>query len=189
MSYNIELNPCFACLKNNPPGCDGTYNYTTINQCLVDTTSAFSGKLGVKGTLQSTIKERNKQCLNKVLHTLGPWNNGWYNDCNHRLSASVSFNQIRHYVPDLVNYGYDKEQARQVCKKMCVKNGKNNVYECITACDIDADAIVSITPAEPINPLDQCFGSLPACPVQTKTPGYPVQPFYPQCTYPAYGRQ
>jgi hypothetical protein len=188
MSYNIELNPCYSCLKNNPPGCDGTYNYATINRCLVDTSSAFAGKLGVKGTLQSTINDRNKECLNQVLYTLGPWGNGWYNECNHRLSASVSFNQIRHYVPDLVNKGYSKEEARNLCKVMCRKNGNNNVYECITACDIDADAIVCITPAEPINPLDQCFGSPPACPVkQPISPFPPVQPHYPQCSYPPYG--
>lgn len=145
MAYEIELDPCKACMIRYK---DEECNVSNINHCVYETAAAFSGLLAVNPALKNKITENCQNCVANVLKTMPPLG---FTSCDKKINPPLITYQVPHYVPGLINEGYNVEDARKQCKIMCNFKGQRNSAVCEINCDTDANAIVSLTPKKEID--------------------------------------
>lgn len=128
-----EINPCFACWKKYKRG---DCNINDLNNCLVDTASAFS-KIPSTNYLRSTNDAENwNKCIVKKMAEIGRA------PCNFQLNMAPVFVQTPHPFPSRLEELKDKDKAL----KQSLEDCKNSRYvnECKINCQTDYDAVVEI---------------------------------------------
>ncbi len=144
MKYNVYINPCKACSKKyENEGC----SINSMNNCVFETSAAFANipSLNAISTEGTNIGE---QCIANIRNKMGPFP-GWYK--NRKLSKPAIFIQEPHYLPKLLQQGYDVETARNMCIRMCTSEG------CIENCNTDADAVEYIQPENSVEIIKENY--------------------------------
>lgn len=127
---NFSINPCKACLekhKNDP-------DINTINNCVIETATAFSG-IGSNNSLTGTGYDTNwQQCMENMKKSQGRTN------CDFKLGMAPVFNQAPHYFPDLFAETKNVQNSKNICIEKCSELDFNK-KSCIENCETDASAI------------------------------------------------
>jgi hypothetical protein len=124
------VNPCKACLDTH--GCDANIN--TINNCVAETTSAYSG-LPTNTVLRTGDMHNNwKECIMSKIKGCGRTR------CDFRLDIAPVFNNGAHFFPTLMTQIGNKEQALNQCIAKCSMQS-NKPETCKENCMIDARAL------------------------------------------------
>ena len=128
MSFTI--NPCKACtIKYKDEGCD----VNSMNNCLVDTASAFSG-IPSNNFIKQPARENWQECMADIIHAKGK------NLCDLRLDMAPVWNQTPHYFPGNLVETKDPEKAKELCIEMC----KGDLV-CIENCNTDFNAVETVS--------------------------------------------
>lgn len=133
MSKNFEINPCKACTEKFK---NGDCGINDINNCCYDTLTAFSGSSSVDSVRRTKQAKNCVQCVLNNMKTLGPFGRTF---CDFKLAPPPIWSQVPHYVPELLNQGYTKEEAMQKCLQYCDKTTYPN--DCKDNCYTDAAAV------------------------------------------------
>ena len=139
MSYNI--NPCKACWQKYK---NGDCNINELNDCVVDTSTAFS-TFPSNNSLRGNLKGQNWQdCIAQKLAEL-PYVAGKPRSfCNFQVKTAPRLLQIPHYYPELLEQTQDPEKALKMCHKMC--QGERLSETCKETCDCDHNAVEDFSP-------------------------------------------
>lgn len=134
MKYNI--NPCKACRKKYA---DGNCNINDINNCVVDTATAFSAFPSNNVMRGNAAGENWYECMEERMAAL-PYQAGEpRNFLNLQLNMAPAWNQVPHYFPSLLEKTQDPHKARDMCKLQC--NGHRLSESCKETCQTDFDAV------------------------------------------------
>lgn len=133
-----ELNPCNVCMnlyKNTGP------NVNDINNCVYEITRAFNRAPNIDSFVKIDTTKCDR-CIEQVLKNMGPFPGG-LTCCDLKVNPPPVYNQIPHYVPELITQNLSVDEAKDKCIKMCKLNTKY-VNQCIDFCKIDAAALSKI---------------------------------------------
>ena len=139
MSYNI--NPCKACLQKYK---DGDCNINELNDCIVDTATAFS-TFPSNNSLRGTPMGQNWQdCIAQKMAAL-PYVAGKARSfCNFQLNVAPRWLQVPHHFPQLLEDTQDPDKALKICRKMCENDRLTET--CKETCNRDYTAVVNFSP-------------------------------------------
>jgi hypothetical protein len=129
------LNPCNAC--NQYFRSKGECNLHQLNNCFVETATAFTGIPSTDSFRGQGINVAWEGCINNLTRELGRI------PCQLRMSMSPSFAQVPHFFPQALVETEDKDMAYASCMAQCDKL-TNNKNQCKINCRIDRDTVVSI---------------------------------------------
>lgn len=130
-----ELNPCNVCMKLYK---DTGPNVNDINNCVYEITRAYERVPNIDSFVKIDSTKCDK-CIALVLKHMGPFPDG-LTCCDLKVNPPPVYNQVPHYVPELITQNLSIEDAKQKCIQMCKLNTKY-VNECINYCKIDAAAL------------------------------------------------
>ena len=134
-----ELNPCKVCTEFfKDKGC----NVNDINNCCYDIYYAFNRVPEIDSVVKIPDESNCESCVENILKKMGPFPNG-LTCCDLKISPPAIFNQVPHYLPELLTQKMSISEAKNKCIDMCKKNTKN-VNECIDRCNLDSDALENI---------------------------------------------
>ena len=147
MSYDI--NPCKACWQKYK---NGDCNINELNDCIVDTSTAFS-TFPSNNSLRGNLKGQNWQdCIAQKLAEL-PYVAGKPRSfCNFQVNMAPRLLQIPHYYPGLLDQTKDPKKALEMCHNMC--RGDRLVETCKETCDRDYSAVENFSPKKTKNTCD-----------------------------------
>lgn len=139
MSYNI--NPCKACWQKYK---NGDCNINELNDCVVDTSTAFS-TFPSNNSLRGNLKGQNWQdCIAQKLAEL-PYVAGKPRSfCNFQVNTAPRLLQIPHYYPELLEKTQDPKKALKMCHQMC--QGDRLSETCKETCECDHSAVEDFSP-------------------------------------------
>jgi hypothetical protein len=144
MNYIVQIDPCRSCsnYNNNLYDFYGKPDFNTMNNCCNNTLSAFVGRPSLNAIVN--IPGQNcDYCMRQIINQQGPFP-GWYHQRPY-VRAPI-FVQTPHYVPGIIQQGYNPEQAKNICIQMCNARGIRNPDQCRANCVVDADSIINIIP-------------------------------------------
>ena len=140
MSYNI--NPCKACLQKYK---DGECNINDLNDCLVDTATAFStfpSNNSIRGTL---LGQNWQDCIAQKLAEM-PYVAGKPRSfCNFQVNTAPRWLNIPHYFPQLLEDTKDQKKALAQCLKKC-EDDCRQTETCKMTCNVDHNAVENFSP-------------------------------------------
>lgn len=129
------LNPCVAC--NKYLRSRGQCNLHQLNNCLVETSAAFTGIPSTDSFRKNNIEETWQGCIDNLTRELGR------TPCELRMAMAPVFVQAPHYFPNALVQVGDKDNAYEICMEQCSELS-NNKEQCKINCQIDYDTVVSI---------------------------------------------
>ena len=137
MTY--EINPCEACWKKFQKG---NCNINELNNCLVDTATAFS-QFPSNNSIRGNSAGKNwHDCIKGKMETLPEQAGGKRNFCNFELNMAPSFVQVPHFFPQRLMETQDKEKALSQALEDCKHTKLPN--ECKLAAETDYDSVIEI---------------------------------------------
>jgi len=173
MSYNI--NPCKACWQKYK---NGDCNINELNDCVVDTSTAFSN-FPSNNSLRGNLKGLNWQdCIAKKLAELPYVAGKPQSFCNFQVNTAPRLLQVPHYYPELLEITHDQEKALKICHKMCQENRLSET--CKETCDCDHSAVEDFSKKKKkVRFADECNTSgLNTASVPAFTKGGCIENFY-----------
>ena len=136
MTY--EINPCEACWKKFQ---DGNCNINDLNNCIVDTTTAFAN-FPSNNTMSGNLAGQNwHDCIKEKMKTLPKQAGGKRDFCNFQLNVAPAFIQVPHFFPQFLSETGNKEKALQLALEECKDSKYPN--ECIITAHTDYNAIIT----------------------------------------------
>ena len=142
MSY--DLNPCNACWKKIQNG-NGNCNINELNDCLVDTATAF-GSFPSNNSMRGTALGENwQECISQKMKSLPFIAGKPRNKCNFNVKLAPRFLQVPHYYPELLEQTQNKETALKMCHTMCENNRLSET--CKETCNCDYNAVENFKPS------------------------------------------
>jgi hypothetical protein len=136
MTY--EINPCEACWKKFQ---DGNCNINDLNNCIVDTTTAFAN-FPSNNTMSGNLAGQNwHDCIKEKMKTLPKQAGGKRDFCNFQLNVAPAFIQVPHFFPQFLLETDNKEKALQLALEECKDSKYPN--ECIITAHTDYNAIIT----------------------------------------------
>jgi hypothetical protein len=139
MSYRI--NPCKACWKKHK---DGECNINTMNDCVVDTATAFT-EFPSNNSLRDNKFDINwHDCMENVMSGMPKVAGKNVDFSTLRLGMAPRWVSTPHYFPSSLDKTGDKEKALEMCVKKC---GENDYLmgECMETCKTDYDAVEKVS--------------------------------------------
>lgn len=129
------LNPCNACNKHLRS--QGKCNLHQLNNCFVDTATAFTGIPSTDSFRGQGINVAWQGCIDNLTKKLGR------TPCELRMAQAPVFVQVPHFFPQALVETEDKDMAYASCMAQC-DGLTNNKNQCKINCGIDRDTVVSI---------------------------------------------
>ena len=134
MSYNID--PCDACWQKYQ---DGDCNINELNDCLVDTTTAF-GAFPSNAAMRGTPSGQNwHDCIAKKMAELPYVAEKPRSFCNFQLNMGPRWLQTPHYFPSLLEATSNPDKALKLCYQRCNKDKYSET--CKLTCRTDRNAV------------------------------------------------
>lgn len=134
MSYDI--NPCKACWQKYK---DGDCNINELNDCVVDTATAFSN-FPSNNSMRGNLKGLNWQdCIAQKLADLPDVAGESRSFCNFQVNTAPRWVQVPHHYPELLERTKDPNTALGLCHKMC--ESSNLSETCKETCNCDHNAV------------------------------------------------
>ena len=136
MTYDI--NPCEACWKKFQ---DGNCNINDLNNCIVDTATAFS-HFPSNNIMSGNLAGQNwHDCIKEKMQILPKQAGGQRDFCNFQLNVAPAFIQVPHFFPQFLLETGNKEKALQLALEEC----KDSKYlnECRITAQTDYNAIIT----------------------------------------------
>ena len=130
MDYNLDI--CNACLKKH-----GDMNINNLNNCYMDTATAFSNMSSINSLSKESLDNWNN-CMSKKMKKMG---RTW---CDFQLNDAPVFVQTPHHFPGIFSQVKDKEKALSMCIQQCESDFYCN--GCKNNCQTDYDAVVLQNP-------------------------------------------
>ena len=156
MTY--EINPCEACWKKFQKG---KCNINELNNCLVDTATAFS-QFPSNNSIRGNSAGKNwHNCIKGKMETLPEQAGGKRNFCNFELNMAPSFVQVPHFFPQRLMETQHKEKALAQALEDCKHTKLPN--ECKLAAETDYDSVMEIknnTSPPPPQPPSPTYGDI-----------------------------
>ena len=134
---NYDINPCKACWQkyNN-----GDCNINDLNDCLVDTATAFStfpSNNSIGGTL---LGQNWKDCIAQKLAEM-PYVAGKPRSfCNFQLNMAPRLLDVPHFYPKLLEDTKNQKKALAMCHKKCEVDCRQT-ETCKMTCNVDHNAV------------------------------------------------